>query len=48
MGAPLISRRELFLASGGFNINLYLLPLADYCLRLWDMGLSVIYDPMLG
>ncbi len=48
VGAPLVSRRELFLASGGFNNNLHLLPLADYCLRLWDMGLSVIYDPTLG
>jgi GT2 family glycosyltransferase/glycosyltransferase involved in cell wall biosynthesis len=46
-GAFLLTSRDLFLQSGGFDeaFNPAYYEDADYCVRLWQSGLRVIYEP---
>lgn len=49
-GAFLLTRRDLFLELGGFDERLApaYFEDADYCLRLWQRGMRVVYDPRVS
>jgi GT2 family glycosyltransferase len=46
-GALLLTRRELFLSTGGFDERFApaYYEEVDYCARLWQLGKRVVYDP---
>jgi O-antigen biosynthesis protein len=46
-GAFLLTRRETFLGMGGFDeaFQPFYYEETDYCLRLWERGLRVVYEP---
>jgi O-antigen biosynthesis protein len=46
-GAFLLTRRETFLSMGGFDelFQPFYYEETDYCLRLWERGLRVVYEP---
>ena len=46
--ALLLTRRDQFVSLGGFDSQFSVLRNADYCLRLWRRGLSVVYEPTLS
>ena len=46
--ALLLTRRDLLIDAGGIDAAFNLLAFADYCIRVWKMGLSVMYEPTLA